>query len=405
MSSRRAHGDLDLAVVGGGILGLAVAWTMQRRHPGARVAVLEKEAELGFHQTGHNSGVLHSGIYYPPGSLKARTCRAGRAAMEKFCEEEGLPLLRTGKLIVAGEKEELPRLEQLFQRGQANGVDCARVEGGEMRELEPHSVGLGAIHVRETAVVDFRAVALRLSERIRERGGEVHTSAEVQRIEPRGERSLLRTARLELWARRVVSCAGLWADRVARRCGEKPPVRVLPFRGEYRLLRPQAAGLVRALIYPVPDPRFPFLGVHLTRGLDGKVKCGPSAVPAFSRAGYRRRDIRPLDLLDSLAFRGARRFFLRHWRLGASELWRAASERAFLRQVRRLVPEIQAGDLLPGPSGVRAQAVDAAGHLVEDFVLHQSGKVLHLLNAPSPAATAALAIAEEVVSRLEGGLE
>lgn len=388
------------AVIGGGIVGLAVAWTLTRTRPGAKVTVIEKEPALAAHQTGHNSGVLHSGVYYKPGSLKARTCRAGRSAMEAFCEAEKLPIRRCGKLIVAVEQAELPRLEALHARGRENGVDCELVERARIDELEPAAAGLRALHVRETAVVDFVAVAQRLAERITEAGGEVLTGFGVEALAERPDGVLVGFGERELLANRVVNCAGLQSDRVARLAGQTPEVRILPFRGEYRLLSEPAAAKVRALIYPVPDPQFPFLGVHLTRTLSGQVKCGPNAVLALAREGYQKGAFNRRDLLDALGFVGTHKMLRRHLRQGLAELWRSASPRAFLRSARRLLPSLEEGQLLPGPSGVRAQAIDEQGRLVDDFVLLSSGRLLHVLNAPSPAATASLAIAQEVVRRL-----
>lgn len=393
--------EVETVVVGGGIVGLAVARERLLRHPREKVVVLEKEPEVAAHQTGHNSGVLHSGIYYAPGSLKARTCREGRAAMEAFCEAEDLPLRRCGKVIVAVEAHEEPGLEALCARGRENGVDCVLVDRDGLSELEPHVAGRRAIHVRDAGVVDFKAVSRRLAERIAEAGGEVITSVRATGLSAEGGRVVVATDQGELVARRVVNCAGLQSDRVARLGGAAPDVRIVPFRGEYRLLRPEARDRVRALVYPVPDPRFPFLGVHLTRTLSDEVKAGPNAVLALRREGYRRRDVSLGDLWETLAWPGMRKLMWRYWRMGLAEMWRSVSLSAFTRSVRRLLPDLTPDDLLPGPTGVRAQALGRDGRMLDDFVLRPEGRVLHVLNAPSPAATASLAIARAVVDALE----
>ncbi len=389
---------LDAVVVGGGIVGLAVAYRLLQDNPSWHLAVLEKESAPAQHQTGHNSGVLHSGIYYAPGSLKARTCREGRARMEAFCQQQGLQWRRCGKLIVAVGEEELPRLEALFERGVKNGVDCEKVGPERMREIEPHAAGIAAVHVKDTGVTDFQAVSERLAQLVREKGSEVLLSTRVLGLEPLATEVVVRTDGPELRAARVVNCGGLHSDEIAQASGARPELRIVPFRGEYRKLRTEAERLVNALIYPVPDPRFPFLGVHFTRTVHGEVKAGPTATLALRREGYHKGDFDLGELSAALLFPGARRLFRRHLRLGLAEMWRAHSERSFLASAQRLVPELAQADLLPGPSGVRAQAVSREGQLVDDFALLPQGRVLHVLNAPSPAATASIAIGRHLAA-------
>jgi L-2-hydroxyglutarate oxidase len=392
--------DAEVAVVGGGIVGVATAWTILERRPRRGVLVLEKEAELGRHQTGHNSGVLHSGIYYAPGSLRAATCREGKRLMEEFCAARGIPFERCGKVIVATQERERPALERIFERGRANGVRCERIDAARLREIEPYARGIGAIHVPEAGIVDFRAACLVMAADVAERGGRIVTGARVTRLERRADEVLLTTTQGRFTARRVVACAGLHADRVASLGGRRPTVRIVPFRGEFYVLRPGARRLVRGLIYPVPDPAFPFLGVHLTRTTDGQVHAGPNAVLAFAREGYRKIDFNPRDLAESLAYPGFLRLGLRTARIGAAELWRSLSKAAFARALQRLVPELRADDLEPAPAGVRAQAVGPDGRLVDDFLIQEDGPVVNVLNAPSPAATASLAIARRIAEVL-----
>ena len=393
---------LDVAVIGGGLVGLATAYRLLERRPDLRLAVLEREPELAFHQSGHNSGVVHAGIYYPPGSLKARLCREGKEALESFCAAHGIPLQRVGKLIVALTDGEFPRLAELSDRGTANGVPGLEVVGPErLRELEPHAAGLRALWSPSTAVVDFRQVALALADDIRDRGASVQTGREVLGIERRPEAIVLSTTGGTVKARSVIACAGLWSDRVAALAGDLGPdaPRIVPFRGDYYTLDEGARRLVRGLIYPVPRPGFPFLGVHLTRRIDGEVWAGPNAVLAFSRTGYRRRDVSVRDLAATLTHPGFLRLASRFARTGLGELWRDVSKGAFFADVRRYVPELRIEQLRPGPSGVRAQAVRRDGTLLDDFDLATSGRILHVRNAPSPAATACLAIGATMAQR------
>ena len=394
----------DTAVIGGGIVGLAAARELLRRRPGARLVILEKEPGLGRHQTGHNSGVIHSGIYYAPGSLKAKTCVAGSAALRHYCDERGIPYERCGKVIVARYEAELGRLEELHRRGVANGVPGLEMIGPErLRELEPHCVGVRALWSPNTGIVDFSRVATAYADDVRAAGGEIWTGHQVVGIRPGSERTVLTTTAGEAEARTVVACAGLYADRVAALTGAPRTPRIVPFRGDYYVLRPERRELVRNLIYPVPDPSFPFLGVHFTRRIDGEVWLGPNAVLAFAREGYRFGAVNPRDLAEVIAFSGFRKLAAKYWKVGLAEMARDLSKKSFLASLREYVPELRASDLLPGPSGVRAQALAADGALVDDFVVDRTGNVLHVRNAPSPAATSSLAIAAMIADAVEQG--
>ncbi|MEV8430556.1 L-2-hydroxyglutarate oxidase [Streptomyces sp. HUAS 31] len=388
--------DCDVLVVGGGIVGLATAYAITRAAPGTRVTVLEKEPGPARHQTGRNSGVIHSGIYYRPGSLKARYAVRGAAEMVKFCAEYGIAHAVTGKLIVATEREELPRLHALVQRGRENGIPVRELRSPEITEYEPEVRGLAAIHVGTTGVCDFVGVARQLAEGS---GADIRYGAEVERVDRRPDLGVaVRTTAGDIVRGRVlVNCAGLYCDEVARLTGDEPEVRIVPFRGEYySLARPE---LVRGLVYPVPDPAFPFLGVHLTRGIDGGVHIGPNAVPALAREGYDWGVVRPREVGTTLAWPGAWRMARRHWRYGAGELRRSVSKAAFTVAVRRLLPAVTSDDLVPSAAGVRAQAVLRDGSLVDDFLISEGPRAVHVLNAPSPAATASLPIGREVARR------
>jgi (S)-2-hydroxyglutarate dehydrogenase len=389
-----------VVVIGGGIVGLAVAERVLRDDPSAQVTVVEKEHDWARHQTGRNSGVVHSGLYYPPGSLKARWCRAGRAAMLDLAREEGVPHAVTGKLVVATEPAELAGLSALHERGLANGLSVTRLSAAEAREHEPHVATLAALHVAETGVIDYRAVCAVLVRRLRDAGAHLMPGTEVVGGADGPREVVLETTRGDVAADVAVSCAGLQADRVARLLGHRPSVRIVPFRGEYRSLTPEAATLVRGLVYPVPDPAFPFLGVHLTRGVEGDVHAGPNAVLALAREGYTWGVVSPTDLAGTLAFPGFWRLARRHYRSGVGEMARSLSAHRFTQSLQRLVPELRGEDLVPAPAGVRAQAVRPDGSLVDDFLLERHGRVVHLLNAPSPAATAALEIARHVTETL-----
>ncbi|GAB2574174.1 L-2-hydroxyglutarate oxidase [Streptomyces capparidis] len=389
----------DVLVVGGGIVGLATAHAITRAAPGTSVAVLEKEDAPALHQTGRNSGVIHSGIYYRPGSFKARFAVRGAARMVEFCAEHNIPHQVTGKLIVATERAELPRLHALVQRGRENGIPVRELGPAQIAEYEPHVRGLAAIHVGTTGICDFAAVARTLAALAELGGAELRYGTEVREIARLGQGVVVQTTAGELRGRVLVNCAGLHCDRVARMAGDEPGMRVVPFRGEYWELAEHARHLVRGLVYPVPDPAFPFLGVHLTRDVHGGVHAGPNAVPALSREGYTRLRASPRDVADLLAFPGAWRIARRHWRHEVGELRRSVSKRAFVDEVRRLLPEVGPNDLVAAPAGVRAQGVLPDGTLVDDFLFAGSGPFVHVLNAPSPAATASLPIGEEVARR------
>lgn len=395
----------DLVVVGGGIVGLATAYRYTERFPDAVVTVLEKEAAVAQHQTGHNSGVLHSGIYYKPGSLKAINCRAGKKAMEAFCEREAIPYELCGKVIVAVDDGDLPALETIYERGQANGVNCERIGVERLAELEPHAKGVAAIHVPESGIVDYGAVCIRLAEKVAASGGRVVTGARVTSIRQTETEVVVSSTAGDFTADRAVNCAGLHSDRVARLSGDNPRAKIVPFRGEYFELREDAKHLCRNLIYPTPDPAFPFLGVHFTRMIEGndgasQVECGPNAVLAWAREGYGKTTLNVGDLAESLTYGGFLKMAAKHWRMGAGEMWRSVSKRAFVRALQRLIPEITADALEPAPAGVRAQAVTPDGAMVDDFLIDETDRVVNVLNAPSPAATASLNIGAHVVERL-----
>ena len=394
--------DHDLVVVGAGILGLAVAREMLGRRPGTSVTVLEKEAQVGAHQTGRNSGVVHAGIYYKPGSLKARLCRAGSRALYDYCEARGIEFERCGKVIVATGERELPALEELWRRGRANGVPgLARLDARGLRDVEPHARGVAGLHSPETGIVDYGAVARALAEDVRERGGTVATSCGVSAVRAGTRAITLRHARGEARARHAVFCAGGWSDRLAVAAGASADPRIVPFRGAYLRLRPERRNLVRSLIYPVPDPALPFLGVHLTRHVDGEVLVGPTALLAGAPDAYELGRISRRELRRVLAWPGTWRMARRFWRTGLAELRRAASKRAIAADAARFVPEITAADLLPGFAGVRAQALGRDGTLLDDFVFSRTERALHVRNAPSPGATSALAIAAFVADTAE----
>jgi (S)-2-hydroxyglutarate dehydrogenase len=388
----------DVAVVGAGILGLATARELLRRQPDARVVVLEREDRIAAHQTGHNSGVIHAGIYYTPGSLKAQLCVAGARELYEFCDEHGVEYERCGKLIVALDESELERLDELERRALANEVPgIRRVSGSELREIEPEVAGIAGLHSPNTGIVDFGAVARAYAADVSARGASVRTGVTVFRLTG----SVLHTSAGEIEARRVVACAGAWSDRLAQASGESPDPRIVPFRGGYMRLREHARGLVRGLIYPVPDPSLPFLGVHLTKTIHGEVWLGPSALLAPSRTAYRLSSVNRRDLGATLRWPGTWRMARRWWRTGLTEMHMAADRRAFVRACARYVPAVTAGDVEDGPAGIRAQAVARDGKLLDDFAFASAPGVLHVRNAPSPAATSSLAIAKVIADRLD----
>jgi len=398
--------SFDVTIVGGGIVGLATALRLQQRRPALTIAILEKEPELATHQTGHNSGVLHAGLYYQPGSLKARLCREGKTEIEAFAEAHDIPVDHCGKLVVAVDPSELARLDALRDRAVANGVPGLEVVDRErIRELEPHAAGIRGLWSPRTGVIDFRRVALAMADELRAGGAEIRTGHTVSAIDVRPSEVVVTTGRGDVTSRLVVTCAGLQADRVAALSGDTGGPSIVPFRGDYYTLSPQASGLVRGLIYPIPDPRFPFLGVHLTKRIDGSVIAGPNAVLAFAREGYRRRDVDARDLVAALTDRGFLRLAGRYLPTGIAEMWRDWSKSAFVQQLQRYVPELRPDQVTFGPSGVRAQALARNGTLVDDFAFSGGPRVLHVRNAPSPAATSSLAIgsvlADEAFQRLD----
>jgi L-2-hydroxyglutarate oxidase len=395
-------GECDVAVVGGGIVGLATARELQRRDPGARIVVLEREPTLGAHQSGSNSGVAHAGIYYAPGSLKARLCVEGLRDLYAFCDEHGVAHERCGKVIVALDDGEVGRLDELERRGRANGVPgLRRLDRAGLAEVEPHAAGVAALHSPHTGIVDFPGVVAALARLLRADGAVVATDAGVQGIARRDGRTVITHARGELRARRAVTCAGAWSDRIAVAAGADPDPRIIPFRGGYLTLRPEARHLVRGLIYPVPDPALPFLGVHLTKRIDGEVLLGPTALLVGARDAYAITRLDARDLRETLAWPGTWRVIRRFWRTGAGEVRLATSRRAFAAACARYVPALTAGDVRPGPAGIRAQAVGRDGALVDDFVVASAGGAIHVRNAPSPAATSSLALAREIAGRLQ----
>jgi L-2-hydroxyglutarate oxidase len=386
----------DTAIIGGGIVGLATAMALAEAGRPS-LLVLEAEDRLAPHQSGRNSGVIHAGLYYRPGSLKARLCVEGREALYRFCREQGIACRRCGKVVVATSQRELVALDELERRGRANGLQgLRRLTPAQLREYEPHAAGVGGLYVADTGVVDFAAVTRAYADVVRAAGGEVLVNARVRRVLADGDGLVLETARGAVRCRRLVNCAGLPADRMAVRCGSRPSCRIVPFRGEFWRIAPDRAGLVRNLIYPVPDPRLPYLGVHLTRRIEDWVEAGPNAVLALNRHGYRRCRPSAADALDVLGYRGFWRMAGRYWRTGIAESWRSLSRRAFARQAQRLVPDLAPSDLDPAESGVRAQAVDPDGRLVDDFRIVTAGRAIHVLNAPSPAATASISIGRHI---------
>jgi (S)-2-hydroxyglutarate dehydrogenase len=394
--------ECDLAVVGAGIVGLAVARELALRHDGLRVAVLDRERRIGAHQTGHSSGVIHSGVYYRPGSLKAELCVAGARELYEYCESNAIPARRTGKLIVATREAELERLAELERRGRANGVaGLRRLTAEEVREMEPHARGVAGLHSPATGVVDFARVAAAYAADLVERGATVSTGCTVAGVAEDGTGATVRHTRGATRARAVAVCAGAWSDRLARAAGAPAEPCVVPFRGAYLRLRPDRTHLVRASIYPVMDPELPFLGVHLTRGVDDRVLLGPSALMVGARDAYRLGRVRGADLLDTLAWPGTWRLIARHWRAGLVELAHAASRRAFVAGARRLVPDLATRDFVAGPAGIRAQALARDGSLLDDFVVSPTERTLYVRNAPSPAATSSLALARLISDRVE----
>jgi Predicted dehydrogenase len=390
----------DYAVIGGGIVGLSTAMQLAQQYPHARILMLEKEASPAQHQTGRNSGVIHSGIYYKPGSYKARFARAGSSSMVDFCREHDIPHEVCGKVIVATQEKERQGLDNLFQRGRQNGLPVRKISPQELNEIEPHVRCVAGIHVPTTGITNYRKVSQKYLELFLEQGGQVMFENEVQQITDRGRTHLIETSIGEFEAKFLINCAGLHSDRITRLAGKEPGVKIVPFRGEYYELAPSKRGLVKTLIYPVPNPDFPFLGVHFTRMIDGSVHCGPNAVLAFKREGYKKTDFNLRDFCETMSYRGFWRLARKNFGEGMKEIYRSASKAAFVHSLQQLIPEVQASDLLPCEAGVRAQALLDDGSLVDDFLIVRGQNALHVCNAPSPGATASLEIGKAIVAQI-----
>ena len=386
----------DIAIIGGGIVGLATAYVISERFPGLKLVILDKESKIAAHQTGHNSGVIHSGIYYKPGSYKARQCSEGKELMRAFCENHGIKVVNCGKVIVAISPDELPRLHTLYERGQANGVPVEMIEPERLREIEPHAAGIRAIWSPTTAIVDYVEVAEAMARDLRQRGVEIETGAAVTNIARTGDGVDLWATKRAVLAKRLINCAGLYSDVVAGMAGAKPDVQIVPFRGEYYMVRRDRRHLVRTLIYPVPDPEFPFLGVHFTNTVHGEVEAGPNAVLAFAREGYTFWKIKPWELGHTLTYSGMWHMARKYWKTGGYEVYRSLSKSAFVKALQRLVPEIRSEDMERGGAGIRAQAVAPDGALIDDFRIVDNETGIHVLNAPSPGATASLSIGRHI---------
>jgi L-2-hydroxyglutarate oxidase len=390
----------DCAVIGGGIVGLATGMILLRRKPGLKLVILEKELELALHQTGRNSGVIHSGIYYKPGSFKARFAREGNRSMVDFCKEHGIAHEVCGKVIVATQEKELPLLEDLYRRGLENGLNVKLLSSDEVLEIEPHVKCIRGIRVTSTGIVSFREVCLKYAELIQEGGGLIKTSARIDAIRQNGQTHIIETTTDTIEANFLINCGGLYSDRIATQVGQKPEAKIVPFRGEYYELVPERRHLVKTLIYPVPNPEFPFLGIHFTRMIDGSVHAGPNAVLAFKREGYSKSDFNFFDLLETLAYRGFWKLARKHYQEGLKEIYRSVSKKAFVKSLQRLIPEVTDLDLVPTNSGVRAQALLPNGKLVDDFLIVNGRNSIHVCNAPSPAATASLEIGKAIVNQI-----
>ena len=391
----------DIGIIGGGIVGLATAYQLSQKFPKLSIAVIEKESSLAKHQTGHNSGVLHSGIYYKPGSLKAINCRQGKKAMEKFCKEQDIDFELCGKIIVALNDEEVPRMQNIFQRGQENGVNCKIISREEMLEIEPHVAGVQAIHVPECGIVNYKQVCLRLGEIIEEKEeNRLFLGHQVTKIKKLNDSLVIETNKGVIECKQLINCGGLHSDKITKLGGQKPPAKIIPFKGEYFELKENAKHLCKNLIYPVPDPAFPFLGVHFTRMIDGTVECGPNAVLAFGREAYGKFDLNLKDLLESITYPGFQKMAIKHWKMGWGEMWRSYNKGSFVKALKRLIPEIEASHLVSAPAGIRAQAVSPGGGLVDDFLIEENSRIINVCNAPSPAATASLNIGSTIVEKI-----
>jgi L-2-hydroxyglutarate oxidase len=390
----------QIIIIGGGIVGLATAYNLSTRYPELNIIILEKETKLAAHQSGRNSGVLHSGIYYKPGSLKALNCRKGKALMEQFCEEQDISYNICGKVIVATNEDERSVLHDIFSRGQANGVTCSIIDRDRLDELEPYTAGVEAIHVPEAGIVDYPAVCLRLGEIIEERGNEIMLGTEVTAIEEGSNEVIVMTSTGDFSADYLINCGGVYSDHLTKMTGLDAPAQIIPFRGEYYELKPEAKYLCHSLLYPVPDPKFPFLGVHFTLMIDDRVTCGPNAVLAFAREGYQLTDVNLQELIEILRYPGFQKLAGRFWRTGMGEMWRSASKGAFVSALQKLVPDIRAEHLVKSPAGIRAQALQPDGSMMDDFAFQETERIVNVINAPSPAATSSLAIGETVVDQL-----
>jgi L-2-hydroxyglutarate oxidase len=390
----------DIAIIGGGIVGCATAYRLAQQHPDRSIAIIEKEDRVAFHQTGRNSGVIHSGVFYTPGSLKAENCREGKRALVEFCEREGVDYDMCGKVVVATSEEEIPELDKIQEKGQKNDVACTRIGPERLRELEPHTRGVAALHVPGAGIVDYTGMTERMAAIVQEQGHALKTNAEVRDLHVEDHAVTVETTAGDVTAKYVVNCAGLYADRIAEMSGMDPGVKIVPFRGEYYELVPERQHLCNDLIYPVPDPAYPFLGVHFTRMIDGRVECGPSAVLAFAREGYMFGDVNVSELLETITYPGFIKLSLQHWQKGIREIAQSLSKRVYVNQARKLIPELEMDDVVPSPSGVRAQALRRDGSLVDDFLFVEGKRVINAVNVASPAATASLNIGRLIVDRL-----
>lgn len=388
----------DLVIVGAGLVGLATAYQISKLMPHLKISLLEKEDDVGLHQSGNNSGVIHSGVYYKPGSLKASNCTRGKGLLEAFCLQNQIKFNKCGKIVVALNSDETSILKRIHERSLANGVDCALMEPSQFKEIEPHVSGVMALHVPGTGVVGFRDVSQKLKSLLQSSGVEVRLSSQVRSISKKSK-VVISTDLEEYESSLLINCAGLYSDRIALMAGEKIDARVVPFRGEYYSLKLEARSLCRTLIYPVPDPQFPFLGVHVTRMIDDEVECGPNAVLAFARQGYKKSQINLKELIETLAFTGFQKFAWKHFGTGLQEMYRSFSKAAFVRALQRLVPEITCDKLIPAAAGVRAQAISSNGSMIDDFLIYESDMAIHVLNAPSPAATSCLSIGLSLAER------
>jgi L-2-hydroxyglutarate oxidase len=390
----------DITIVGAGIVGLATAMELVKRRPDLKLVVLDKEDQVAAHQTGNNSGVIHAGLYYKPGSLKAQMVVEGARLMVEFCQEHDMPYELCGKVVVAVSEEEVPRLEELHRRGTANGVQgLVRIDAEQIRDFEPHGIGVGGLWSPNTGIVDYKAVSKKYAEIVEQGGGEIRLGTEVTGIVEGPDELVVQTTSNEVHTRALVNCAGLQSDLVAKMMGDIQGLRIVPFLGEYYKLTPQAQSLVRGLIYPVPDPRFPFLGVHFTKKIDGSVEAGPNAVLAYAREGYKKSSIDLGHLLGLVGFRGFWVMVAKYWQMGLGEMYRSVNKRAFVTALQKLLPELGMEDVKPGGAGVRAQAMDRSGNLLDDFSFVESANAIHVLNAPSPAATASIAIGRAIVDK------